>query len=220
MKGLVHKELRDVLPIVALALLAYLAIVAWPIAGHVFPNLRGLHKGREVPFLGHQFLGYFVLVSAAFALLLGFRQSAWEEIGGRYLFLLHRPLPRKKVFLVKLATGASAFAACASVPILLYGAWAALPGTHPSPFAWSMTLPSWGLVYALVPLYLGAFLSGLYPARWYGTRLLPLFASAFLVFLAWVLLDRFWYVCIPALALLAGLLTASICYVAQQRDYA
>jgi hypothetical protein len=68
-------------------------------------------------------------------------------------------------------------------------------------------------------VYLGAFLSGLRPARWYGTRLLPLAASglltAFLAIFAW------WWPLGLALALLTyAALVVTICYVARVRDYA
>ena len=33
---------------------------------------------------------------------------------------------------------------CTAVPILVYGCWAATPGTHAIPFEWSMTVPIWG----------------------------------------------------------------------------
>ena len=31
----------------------------------------------------------------------------------------------------------------AAAPILLYGWWASVPGTHPTPFEWDMTGPAW-----------------------------------------------------------------------------
>ena len=35
---------------------------------------------------------------------------------------------------LKLAVGALVYLVCGAVPILLYGVWAATPGTHASPF--------------------------------------------------------------------------------------
>jgi hypothetical protein len=220
MKGLVHKELRDVLPIAAVALLCYLGAAGVLIAGHVFRQLPELASNREPPFVGGEFLMLFAAVSVLFALALGLRQSAWDELGGRYLFLLHRPISRNRLFLTRLAIGAGVLVLCAGMPILVYGAWAAIPGAHPSPFAWSMTLSAWHIVYLVVPFYLGAFLCGLYPARWFGTRLLPLVAITPLLFLAWLGSEPLWYLTFPAVALLAGLLVAGICYVARERDYA
>jgi hypothetical protein len=56
--------------------------------------------------------------------------------------------------------------------------WAATPGTHASPFEWSMTMPVWGAWFGMLTIYLGAFLSGLRPGAWVGTRLAPLAAAA------------------------------------------
>ncbi len=74
--------------------------------------------------------------------------------------------------------GRRSLLACTLLPILIYATWAATPGTHPGPFEWSMT----GLafrVWLLMPLaYLGAFASGIRPARWFGSQLLPLASVA------------------------------------------
>jgi hypothetical protein len=100
----------------------------------------------------------------------------------------------------------------------LYSWWAATPGHHPSPFAWSMATPAWVLTFLMPLLYLGAFLSGLRPARWFGTRLLPLAGSVGYV----VLLDTlpWWSFGFPLAVVLYGLLVANICYVARARDFA
>ena len=42
-----------------------------------------------------------------------------------------------------------------------------------SPFRWSWTLPTWMVIGIMLPVYVGAFPSGLRPARWFGTRLFP-----------------------------------------------
>src|SRR5262249_28843399 len=148
-----------------------------------------------------------------------FRQSVWESARGTYLFLLHRPRQRAAIFLLKLAIGVGVFVLCASLPILLHAAWAAMPGRHPSPFVWSMTGSARQLVLEIPLLYLGAFLSGLRPARWFGTRLLPLLASAMIVVLM-EMVPWWWLLGFPLVVLLYGLLAANICYVARVRDYA
>jgi hypothetical protein len=221
MKALVRKELREVLPLVVAAMASYLILVVWLIGGRLFDRMPGLRREDvRVPFVDDPFNSVFLMISIGFLLALGLRQSAWEELRGTYLFLLHRPISRRRLFLIKLATGASVFVVCASVPILIYGIWASLPGGHPNPFAWSMTGIAWQIIYFLVPLYLGAFLTGLYPARWYGTRLLPLAGVAALLALAAGGTLRFWYLSWPAVLLLAVVLTGSICHVAMERDYA
>jgi ABC-type transport system involved in multi-copper enzyme maturation permease subunit len=220
MKALVRKELREVFGITAAALAGYLMLVASLMGARVFDWFPGMPNGtREVPFVGGEFTVFFIFASVLFAVALGFRQSAWESSRGTYLFLLHRPVRREAIFLLKLAMGAGILVVCMSLPIVLYGTWAAAPGRHPSPFTWSMSESAWQSVLEMPLLYLGAFLSGLRPARWYGTRLLPLFASAAIL----LLLERvpwWWSLGLPLTVLLYGLLAANICYVARVRDYA
>jgi len=219
MTMLVRKELREVLGIAAVALGAYLVLVASLLGTKVFAWVPGLHGTEEVPFVSGGFTGLFTLVTAVFAAALGFRQSAWESARGTYLFLLHRPVPRDAIFLTKLATGIVVLVVCASVPVVLYTWWAAVPGHHPSPFAWSMTGEAWRLVFLMPLLYLGAFLSGIRPARWLGTRLLPLAAALlFLVLLS--VIPYWWLLGLPLALVLYLLLVANVCFVARVRDYA
>jgi len=218
MKALLFKELREVYGIALAALACYLALAVNLMGAKVFDWVPGIPAGtQEVPFTGAGFLVFYVFVSVGFAVALGFRQSAWESARGTYLFLLHRPIRRDVIFLTKLATGAGVFLLCASVPVLLYGAWAAVPGNHPSPFAWSMTEPVWRLALLMLLLYLGAFHSGVRPARWFGTRLLPLVGPAALLLLVYALP---WYLGLALAVAACGLLVASICHVTRVRDYA
>jgi hypothetical protein len=80
-----------------------------------------------------------------------------------------------------------------------------------------MTLPAWTAWLAISAVYLGAFLTGIRPANWLGTRLAPLVAalglailcSAAPVAIAW-----------PLLIVLDALLIGLILYVARERDFA
>jgi hypothetical protein len=220
MRALAWKELREVFGIAAIALGCYLALTVNAMGAKVFDWVPGMPQGTMgVPFLDGGFAVMHILLSVVFAVALGFRQSAWESSRGTYLFLLHRPLRWETIFLVKLATGAAVLLICASLPIVLYAWWAALPGHHPGPFEWSMTGPAWRLTFLLLLLYLGAFLSGLRPARWFGTRLLPLIGSLLaLIFL--FELPGWWPVGFPLALVLVGLLIANVCFVARVRDYA
>lgn len=219
LKALAVKELRETAWIGAIALAVNLAIVSNLIGLGLFtwaPVLPGRREG--LPFVSDLFASSFIIVTVLFTIALGFRQSAWEAGKGTYLFLLHRPLRRETVFLTKLATGFLLIQVCGAVPILLYAWWAAVPENHPSPFAWSMTWPTWEHWLELPLLYLGAFLSGLRPARWFGTRLLPLVACTLLVgslsVFGWGLV--LWLAAvIPAYILLI----MTICNVARLRDY-
>jgi hypothetical protein len=219
MMALAFKELRELRGIAAVALACYVALVANLMGAKVLDMVPGVPRGTgEVPFTGTEFRTPFTLVSVVFALAVGFRQSAVESSRGTFLFLLHRPLPRSEIMLIKLATGLGIFLVCASVPILMYGVWAATPGLHASPFEWSMTAPAWRAVLFVGLVYLGAFLSGLRPASWFGTRLLPLGAVT-LAFLILNSLPLKWYLGLLGAAVLYAVLIANVCYVARERDY-
>ncbi|HTU19188.1 MAG TPA: hypothetical protein VMG10_14100 [Gemmataceae bacterium] len=223
MKVLAWKELREVFVIMAVALAWYLALAVNTMGAKVFNWMPAMpHGTMGIPFLDGGFAEMHTLISALFALALGFRQSAWESSRGTYLFLLHRPLRRETVFLIKLATGAAVFLLCASLPILLYAWWAFLPGHHPGPFEWSMTGETWRLLFLMLLLYLGAFLSGLRPARWFGTRLLPLVGSLLMMVMVYQMVPAWgwWYLGFPLVLVLCGLLIANICFMAHVRDYA
>jgi hypothetical protein len=224
MKALVLKELRELRGIAALALAAYLVLVARLTGVKAFDWVPGMPQEMEFPpFVAGQFQGFFALLTGVFAITLGFRQTAWESSQGTFLFLLHRPISRQAVFYIKLATGSLILVSCAAVPILLYGWWAATPGQIASPFRWSWTLSAWCIIGSTIPTYLGAFLSGLRPARWLGTRLLPLVA-AISIWVLLALLNSTPNLAISAatfgVLLTVALFVGAIRYVALTRDYA
>jgi hypothetical protein len=215
-RALVIKELREVAWIAAVALVIYLVVVSALVGAEPFERL--IPVGQYLaPFASDYFAIYFGLISAVFAVALGLRQSAWEGGHGLYLFLLHRPLRRDTIFRTKLATGAGLLLACGTLPFLWFTAWAATPRHHPSPFEWSMTGRAWGVYLGMPVLYLSAFLSGLRPASWFGTRLLPAVAGAGFVVLVAALP---WFLGLPLAAFLCVALVAVICSVGRMRDYA
>ncbi|HEX4142333.1 MAG TPA: hypothetical protein VHY91_02190 [Pirellulales bacterium] len=221
MRAIAIKELRETIGIAAIAVALYVAIVTSAAGIDLFQNLAdfagvNLNGGGPIPFIGGEFLSRYQLISAGLAIALAVRQSSWETSRGTYLFLLHRPAPRQMFFAGKIATGLVLLQLTAAIPILAFSVWAATPGTHPSPFEWSMTLPSWRAWICLPMVYCAAFASGLLPGRWRGQRLLPLLAGLMLYFsgseLAWPLA-------------LVGSLLASVAllsvvgFEAQERDF-
>jgi hypothetical protein len=215
--ALTYKELREIAGIAALglAILLFIALAAMGLSP--LPELLEPARGGEIPFLSSEFLLQFNLTAGGLAILLGFWQAVSDFSGQAQLFLLHRPISRRRIYSVKLAVGLVVYFALAGVPILLFSLWAATPGTHASPFAWSMTLPTWTAWLAISAVYLGSFLTGLRPAAWLGTRLAPLIgacglailASAVPVFISW-----------PLLIGLDAVLVMLILHVAQQREFA
>ena len=147
--AIVRKELRETWAFAALALGLYLVFVgkltgkASPLLTPIFRWVPGINVEQpDVPFVADSFLAMYLFIGATLAIALGFRQSAWEPSQGTALYLLHVPLARQTIFLTKLVTGIGLLLLCTLLPILIYAAWAAMPGTHPGPFEWMMTGPA------------------------------------------------------------------------------
>jgi hypothetical protein len=218
-KALAIKELRESAGLAALAVLG----MAWVVMKCMGRDPLQIFFGsfmttNHLAFVtGDGFYDWAAIAIGAFAILLGLKQSAWELQHGTYYYLLHRPMSLRLMFAVKLAVGASLVVAVLSAAILIYGAWAAMPGHLSAPFEWSMTLDSWILAAALPLVYLGAFLSGIRPGRWFGTRLAPLAGAIFLVLFVCIL--PFWWLQLPVLLLGYVSWLAAIDYYSQTRDY-
>jgi ABC-type transport system involved in multi-copper enzyme maturation permease subunit len=155
------------------------------------------------------------MISIGFVSVLGFQQAITEEWRGTYKLLLHRPLDRRAIFFAKAAAGLGLYLLLGTLSILAVAVWAATPGMQPAPFFWSMTLPTFGALLAITMVYLGAFVSGLRPARWYATRLFPWLVSVVLCYL--VLAGIF---AVPMLVLGLGLLVANFLVIATTREFA
>jgi len=223
--AIVRKELRETRLFAALAIGLYLVYLSaltakWSPLVTAFLNWVPWtsEEAADVPFVQDNFASILCFIGAALAIALGFRQSAWEPSQGTALYLLHLPLGRRTIFVTKLLTGIGLLLLCMLFPILIYGTWAAIPGTHPGPFEWSMAghaIHAW-LVMPLV--YLGAFASGIRPGRWYGSRLLPLAAAAFCSLML-AFLPHWWLIAFPLLLLVAAVLVSDILWETSTRDF-
>ncbi len=215
LKALVIKELRESVGLVALAVIGAVYMFGELTATPVVPwQSSTLYS---YPFVGDWLGFYFCIVVSGLAIALGLRQTAWELGQGTYLFLLHRPLPRERVFTVKLFVGGAIALTFGVLVILIYALWAQKPGNIPAPFDWRMTEWAWNLWLTVPLIYVGAFLSGIRPARWFGTRLAPLLA-AIGVAVAVTYVPWFWLAAaISVLGTIVGLVAAR--YYVQMRDY-
>jgi hypothetical protein len=216
-RALTYKEIRETLGVVAIGLVALLII---PASRSAYNPIRGLVADYyyHIPFASDSFNSRLAMVGFAFAVALGFWQAIGDFRGDAQLFVLHRPVSRRRIYAVKLAVGLTAFLACGVASILVYALWAATPGNHASPFEWSMTSLAWKILFALTAVYFGAVLSGIRPAAWIGTRLAPLAAAAAVYGLALAPLPY------PAgwgmIVLADVVLSACILFVVAHRDFA
>jgi hypothetical protein len=213
LKALGWKETRELMPLVALTwgatLLLFLAVAR---------SVRAVAEIGTIPFISSSLPSTLLIIGAVFGMAVGYWQTLSESGRGTFLFLLHRPIERRQVFDLKLLIGILLTLLVAGLPLLSYTLWAASPGTHASPFFWAMSTWAW-LRWLRLPLfYLGAFLSGLREARWWGSRSLPLLA-AFVFYLAPISIEA-WPVIVGAVSLaLMGCYVIVIRNVAATRDY-
>jgi ABC-type transport system involved in multi-copper enzyme maturation permease subunit len=214
-KALVIKELRESAGIVVLAVLAMAYVLAELTATQLLPWQSS--RLYNYPFVYDSLSFYFWIVVGGLAIALGFRQTAWELGQGTYFFLLHRPIRRRRIFALKLLVGAVLVMLIGVMLVGLYAGWASTPGEFDGPFFWSMTVPAWQLCLAAPPLYFGAFLSGIRPGRWYGSRLLPLVAGILATFAA---SQALWVWASAAISLVvSGFMITAILMWVEERDY-
>jgi hypothetical protein len=223
------KELREIRGIAMLSLVIYALLLVNVIAPRSSLNLLRLaglwgernQQGSLLPLVNDAFVFRFHVVSAALAIALGLWQSLSETVRGTYPFLLHRPVSRRWLIGMKLLVGMAAYGICAAVPLFAYILWAATPGTHAGPFEWSMSWPTWVGLLAITLLYLGAFLTGIRPGRWYVSRLLPLVTATVGVVVAaamcWAFYQAPLWVCLAVVVADAWMIFA-IQFVARTRD--
>ncbi|MCI0491574.1 MAG: hypothetical protein L0Z07_01400 [Planctomycetes bacterium] len=215
LKTLVIKELRESAGLVALAVLAALFALA------SLTGVPSFMMGRPVLFpymnITSSLAAYMISIIGGLAIAIGLKQTAWESGQNTYYFLLHRPVSRQMIFGTKLAIGLGLVLTLGALMILVYALWAATPGNNAAPFFWSMTVEAWQRWLCLAIVYLGAFLSGIRPARWFGTRLAPLVTAGAAAFgfakFPW------WWLTLAAVVIAALALVAAIFYYVEERDY-
>lgn len=172
----------------------------------------------EMPFIYDGFSRAVPGIAALLAIALGFRQTLGESLQGTYMLLFHLPMARWRLVGVKLLMGLCIYSAATAIPVLLFAFWAASPGTHPTPFYWSMTIPTWQALIFVTPVYPAAFLCGVRASRWFGSRLLPLVVVGPSAFLFPVAPIPWWLALSNTLAVNAVLLVC-IGYVVRVRDF-
>lgn len=216
-RAIVFKELRESAALVAVAALLALYFLAEMTGWRLNPFANYYTRLETIPFVSDSLYNAVAFVGAGLAIALGLKQSAWEQHNGTYLFLLHRPISRSRLFRLKIAVGAVVSVAVPLLMVLAYALWASTPGAHDAPFRWSMTLPAWAGCLSLVVVYLGAFASGLRPARWFGTRLLPLAVGGLATIFFNTPTPVVWS--LPILLAAAAALAGTIAYEIQHRDF-
>lgn len=228
MFALMLKELRSISRFVALALLADGLLLSdltgqsyW--LGGTYPMQSGF------ALIQSSWLLRFGFLVAAIASVLGLSMSLDDGLRGTWAFALFRPASRRAYIGAKLLVGGAVTLALSVLPVAVYSMWTATPGNVVAPFRWSLLQPAIEACGWSVVVFLGAFLSGIRPAKWWWSRLWPLVSSVVLGMLFWLAslepdfppaltatASEYWGLCVGMVIVLS----ISILAVVEERDFA
>jgi hypothetical protein len=204
MRAILWKEFREALPVAA----GLAAVVACVLGWLVWQGTRWTSEmGCEPLLIGLQVVS--ALFAAAAGLTLGLRQSFPETRGGLWAFWVHRPVPRRTLFLGRVLVGLGFYAAALVVPFAAAFVWLRQPGHLAAPFYYSMAGPHAVDLLTGTVWYFAGLLAGGRSARWYGSRVLPV-ATAALCSVAVVQVPRAWQA--VAISIVAGPALAAAAY--------
>lgn len=110
-------------------------------------------------------------------LLLGLLQILPELRRDLWAFLVHRPASRATLFWGKALAGLGLYALATGLPLLAVALWARTPGHLAGPFDPRLTLGGVAAILVGVVFYFAGMLTALRPARWWGSRALPIAAA-------------------------------------------
>ncbi len=220
-KSMMRKELMEIVPAIAITAFLYTVILisdaleySWASDGDLLNRMQ-----RWTMVLHDQFIDLLLMIAFGFAILLGLVQTLADSVQGTWGYLMHLPPGRRWVITSKLLIGGGAYFACTGSFLLICFLIGLSRQTAVIPFHWSMLSSSVQIVLIGALVYLGTFLTGLRPARWYGSRLLPMAGCGLLVWL-FIALPHWWVYGFAPLLVTCGLLVALILYVGDVRDYA
>lgn len=222
--ALTKKELREHFPLAAIGLAGGLFVAGlYARSGELYPGYsssllwRMLGAGSQswfaynelpVPIAYRSYLGKLGLVCYGLALLLGFLMSWKEEVKRTWHFLWHRPVRRGQVLGAKLLAGALLYLPAGAAPFAFLAYWCSVPGHFPAPWAIELIYPGVEVIARGYVVFLGAFLCGIRPAKWYATKFVPLIGMVVLLIASSQI--PIWYAVIPAFALTGVALLGAI----------
>ncbi|MFM9960807.1 MAG: hypothetical protein ACKV2Q_06240 [Planctomycetaceae bacterium] len=229
MFALMLKELRSLSRVIALALLAD----GWLLSELTEQShwVRGdIQLGPGFALAQTDWLMWFGFLLAVMASIVGLSMSLDDGLRGTWAFALFRPVSRRAYIGTKLLVGGAVTLALSVLPVVVYSVWAARPGNVAAPFRWSQLQPAIEACGWSVVVFLGAFLSGIRPAKWWWSRLWPLVTTITLGMWFWLAALEsqlelgplmpttagYWGVCVAMLLVLS----VSILSVVEEREFA
>lgn len=181
-RALFLKEFREVWWTGPLALLPMLYSVAKEVdfgsrtsgSGYTFLRVTETYVLHTPPLIDGGFARSILLCGSLLAGFLGLWQTFRETQSRTWHFLLYRPVQRSHIFRAKAAAAATVFGFAIILPALAVLIWAATPGTHASPFHWTLASPVCYAIAVGPVIYLAALFVGLRRSHLLGSRWWPL----------------------------------------------
>jgi hypothetical protein len=213
-----RKELRECLPWMLLAAIAFLAIGGFFLRADAYDTSLYWRYSRMSPgtiINGYSMIFYpipyvtgpwLLLSSIGLGLALSIRHFWIPHFTRTWPFLLHRSVSRKTILAAKLTATSIAFV-ISIVPVWVGLYWyATRPEVFPIPQTPRVFIEGWILIMLGLVTYLGTTLSGLSTAKWYTTKIFGLaFATVviFTTFSQWSLVWAFAVIAISVAILLS-----------------
>lgn len=172
MTALIWKEYRENLKWAVLWMLGLAGAMVFVLPGQDHSYLQGNQS-----LCGSGFLLVTTVGAALGGALLGLLQVVPELRRDQWAFLVHRPATRTTLFMGKVTGGLTLYLAAMGIPLVGAAVWAATPGNIAAPFDWRMALPGVADILTGIVFYFAGILTGVRPARWYGSRALGIFAA-------------------------------------------
>ena len=170
MSALLWKEFRETVRWFPLCLLLMIAMI-WS----TIPGLNGIYL---VSRLSGNLATSVAIGAIVTSIALAIAQFALDQRDSARGFLLHRRLSGKQIFHAKIVVGAALYVLAVGVPLILAAIYLKWIGPERLPTSWLQTVPAFTLSFYCFSFYFGTSIVLCRPARWIGTRLLPIAASA------------------------------------------
>lgn len=175
MTAMFWKEFREVIPWVLSGAGVFALIMGWnyhKISSQYYCSATPFHSDvNELPWIASAIAGLFLALG----------QFEGERKIDRWAFLVHRPFSIHQIFLTKITVGLGSLWVSFGFVYSLVLSWFSVPGRVASPFEWEMALPGCSDLLLGGLFYFAGILIMARKVRWWGTRLLPIFAAYYLM---------------------------------------
>ncbi len=181
---LIKKELKEHAKWVPVGLFIML-VLAWAATPKSLSDF-GWSSGRL------QLISSLGFASAIFAVFLGVVQTVWDFSDRNRGYLLHRAVSLNAVLISKVVSGAIMYFAVTLVPLSLVATYFAAKGIEQLPVRPLQVVPSLLVICLCYFFHPATIWMVIRPAKWYGTKLLPLSVPAFICFAYANAVDNSW----------------------------